>query len=71
VKDIDATTAPKVAMNLLPVIDSSDLGAPSRLPRWLKRQVPKGNGNHRTARLLEELRLETDFENTQYSQRMY
>jgi lipoic acid synthetase len=70
VKDIDATTAPKVAMNLLPVIDSSDLGAPSRLPRWLKRQVPKGNGNHRTARLLEELRLETVCENAKCPNRM-
>ena len=29
------------------------------LPRWLKRNVPKGNANHFTANLLEELRLET------------
>ena len=30
-----------------------------RLPRWLKRNVPKGNANHFTSGLLEELRLET------------
>ena len=29
------------------------------LPRWLKRNVPKGNANHFTARLIEELRLQT------------
>ncbi len=32
---------------------------PPSLPRWLKRNVPKGNGNHFTARLIEELHLET------------
>lgn len=30
-----------------------------RLPRWLKRNVPKGNVNHFTERLLTELRLTT------------
>lgn len=30
-----------------------------RLPRWLKRNVPKGNVNHFTERLLSELRLTT------------
>ncbi len=29
------------------------------LPRWLKRNVPKGNANHFTARLIEQFRLET------------
>ena len=29
------------------------------LPRWLKCNVPKGNANHFTARLIEELRLQT------------
>ena len=29
------------------------------LPRWLKRNVPKGNAGHFTARLVEELRLQT------------
>jgi lipoic acid synthetase len=30
-----------------------------RLPRWLKRNVPKGNANHFTAKLVGELRLQT------------
>ncbi|MFO0868927.1 MAG: lipoyl synthase [Pirellulales bacterium] len=37
-------------------------GAPAgqrRLPEWLRRELPRGNGNHFTARLVEELGLET------------
>ncbi len=34
-----------------------------RLPKWLKRQLPKGNANHFTAGLLDELRLETVCDN--------
>lgn len=41
-----------------------------RLPRWLKRNVPKGNANHYTARLLEELRLETVCDNAHCPNRM-
>ena len=41
-----------------------------RLPRWLKRNVPKGNANHFTARLLEELRLETVCDNAKCPNRM-
>lgn len=41
-----------------------------RLPRWLKREVPKGNANHFTSRLLEELRLETVCENAKCPNRM-
>src|SRR3954451_19484519 len=44
-------------------------GAP-RLPRWLKRNVPKGNANHFTAGLLDELRLETVCENAKCPNRM-
>jgi len=43
---------------------------PRRLPRWLKRDVPKGNANHFTAGLLEELRLETVCENAKCPNRM-
>ena len=32
---------------------------PQPLPRWLKRNVPKGSANHRTARLIDQLGLET------------
>jgi len=35
-----------------------------RLPSWLRRELPKGNGNNYTTRLLEELRLETVCENS-------
>lgn len=41
-----------------------------RLPRWLKRNVPKGNANHFTAGLLEELRLETVCDNAKCPNRM-
>jgi lipoyl synthase len=41
----------------LPVISPSQ--PPERLPRWLKRKIPAGDGNHFTARLIEELHLET------------
>ncbi len=42
----------------------------ARLPRWLKREVPKGNANHFTAGLLDELRLETVCENAKCPNRM-
>ncbi len=42
----------------------------NRLPRWLKRSVPKGNANHFTAGLLEELRLETVCDNAKCPNRM-
>jgi lipoyl synthase len=57
------------AMNLgLPVI--SVVPEDQRLPRWLKKQIPKGNGNHFTARLIEELRLETVCQSAQCPNRM-
>jgi lipoic acid synthetase len=44
--------------------------ANARLPRWLKRNVPKGNANHFTASLLEELNLETVCDNAKCPNRM-
>jgi lipoic acid synthetase len=45
----------------LPTIDAA---APARrLPSWLKRKLPRGNGNFFTEELLRELRLETVCEN--------
>ena len=41
-----------------------------RLPRWLKREVPKGNANHFTSNLLEELNLETVCDNAKCPNRM-
>jgi lipoic acid synthetase len=41
----------------LPIIDAP--ATPRRLPRWLKRNVPKGNANHLTARTVEDYSLVT------------
>jgi lipoic acid synthetase len=49
--------------------EAATTGAP-RLPRWLKRNVPKGNANHFTAGLLDELRLETVCDNAKCPNRM-
>jgi lipoic acid synthetase len=43
---------------------------PGRLPRWLKREIPKGNANHFTAELLDELRLETVCDSAKCPNRM-
>src|SRR5262245_65867173 len=50
--------------------DGLDSRATQRLPRWLKRNVPKGNANHFTAGLLEELGLETVCDNAKCPNRM-
>jgi lipoic acid synthetase len=54
----------------LPMLASPPAAPPPRLPRWLKREVPKGNVNHFTAGLLEELKLETVCENAKCPNRM-
>ena len=41
----------------LPIIEAP--ASPRRLPRWLKRNVPKGNANHLTARTVEDYSLVT------------
>jgi lipoic acid synthetase len=41
-----------------------------RLPRWLKKNIPLGDGNHFTARLVEELGLETVCESAKCPNRM-
>ncbi len=51
----------------LPLVSPADN---RRLPRWLKREIPKGNANHFTAGLLEELHLETVCENARCPNRM-
>jgi lipoic acid synthetase len=47
----------------LPVLDDVPAATAGRLPSWLKRQLPKGNGNFFTQTLLDDLRLETVCEN--------
>jgi len=57
------------SLNVLPEVPASALEAPAaeasagRLPSWLKRSLPRGNGNFFTQTLLEDLRLETVCEN--------
>ena len=41
-----------------------------RLPRWLKRRVPKGNANHFTAKLLGQLHLQTVCDHARCPNRM-
>lgn len=52
----------------LPIISLAD--PPERLPRWLKKSLPAGNGNRFTARLIEELHLETVCESAKCPNRM-
>lgn len=55
----------------LPIVsDAPSADRSPRLPRWLKRDVPKGNANHFTARLIEELGLETVCEEAKCPNRM-
>ena len=58
----------------LPILERSSPQNPAdqtpRLPRWLKRNVPKGNANHFTARLIDELDLETVCESAKCPNRM-
>lgn len=60
----------------LPVVAAPEMPADAevsgsgRLPRWLKRPIPKGNANHFTAGLLDELRLETVCDNAKCPNRM-
>jgi lipoyl synthase len=49
-------------MPSLPVLETP-LPSRGRLPGWLKRELPRGNGNFFTQTLLDDLRLETVCEN--------
>jgi lipoic acid synthetase len=71
------TTAIEYRVNELPVVSLPQMATlplaepgAGRLPRWLKREVPKGNANHFTSSLLEELKLETVCENAKCPNRM-
>lgn len=58
---VDAATTDESIINAAPV---------KRLPRWLKREVPRGNADHFTSKLLEELNLETVCDNAKCPNRM-
>lgn len=59
---------------LLPIITTpvtrDDAEPVKRLPRWLRREVPKSNANHFTSNLMEELGLETVCDNAKCPNRM-
>jgi lipoic acid synthetase len=61
-------------VELLPIVDLSAAVLPiapdRRLPRWLKKNVPLGNGDFRTAKVLADLRLETVCEEAKCPNRM-
>ena len=44
--------------------------SPRSLPRWLKRNVPKGNANHFTAKLIGQLGLQTVCDHAKCPNRM-
>ncbi len=46
------------------------VSASGRLPRWLKRPIPRSDANHMTQGLLDELKLETVCENAKCPNRM-
>lgn len=53
-----------------PIALEANSGGQKRLPKWLKRQVPKGNVLNHTAKLLDELKLETVCDNAKCPNRM-
>jgi lipoic acid synthetase len=61
-------------VELLPIVDPepalATVAPGRRLPRWLKRNVPLGNADFRTARVLADLRLETVCEQAKCPNRM-
>src|SRR5436190_8452600 len=66
-------------MNLLPIVEkptttacgtTAEAWTDRRLPKWLKRNVPKGNANHFTDKLLAELKLTTVCEEAKCPNRM-
>src|SRR6266481_1423889 len=48
---------------MIPLPTVTSRSEPRRLPAWLKRKLPRGNGNFFAENLLQELRLETVCEN--------
>jgi len=62
---LDSLTSP------LPIVSlSADPSPARRLPPWLKRPIPAGNANHFTARVIEDLGLETVCESAKCPNRM-
>ena len=51
-------------------LTSGEMSATGRLPKWLKRQIPKGNNVNHTASLLDELKLVTVCDSAKCPNRM-
>ena len=57
----------------LPIVEQQGLNSGierRRLPEWLRRQVPRGNADHLTSRIKEDLQLETVCESAKCPNRM-
>lgn len=61
---------PQVSSSCGVSVGDANARANRRLPAWLRRELPRGNSNHFTAGLLEELRLETVCDNAKCPNRM-
>lgn len=61
---------PIISSGAAPAETASPGESSRRLPPWLRRNVPKGNANHFTANLLDELKLETVCDNARCPNRM-
>ncbi|MFM9116116.1 MAG: lipoyl synthase [Planctomycetota bacterium] len=70
IREGDGAAAAGVVRGSCGSVGGGESTAVGRLPRWLKREVPKGNSNHFTARLIDELRLETVCEEAKCPNRM-
>ena len=67
---VPAASESKSPGSLFSATNGRGYAAERRLPPWLKRDIPKGNANHFTAGLLEELQLETVCDNAKCPNRM-
>lgn len=68
---LPSTENPAPPDGLLPILAGDMPPAPTRrLPAWLRREIPRGNANHFTAKVLDELRLETVCDNARCPNRM-
>jgi lipoyl synthase len=67
---VDSAASSSTSCGGAAAADAGTFTPQRRLPPWLRREVPKTNGDHFTHRLLEELRLETVCENAKCPNRM-
>lgn len=61
---------PVVSPTEPPSASSAATASVRRLPEWLRRQIPRGDGDHFTARVIDDLRLETVCQSAKCPNRM-